>query len=150
MRHVWSEVIVDGFESDETDFAARLAASPQSVRDLVDSEIMSPLVNGIDGVLLTVTGCADVVDTGEPHRTCLAKEVEASVARSKSATAAILDMIGGDWLNPPLTTWADLPYIGVYDDGLGASALVDPGTTDEARRRNGRVVLGVCRFVAED
>src|SRR5688500_16972496 len=105
MRHEWTYVIVDGFGTGEVDFEARLAAADQSVRDEVDNQIMSPIVNGIDGAILVINGHADRVDTGQDHKTCLQLEHDASRDRASTAMATILMMIGRDWLDPGPTTW---------------------------------------------
>jgi hypothetical protein len=69
MRHEWTEAVVDGYGSGETDFAQRLAASP-SLRDKVNVEIMSPLMNAPDGAILVIEGHADAIDSDEDHWTC--------------------------------------------------------------------------------
>ena len=147
MNHEWTYVIVDGFATGETDFEARLAAADQSVRDEVDNQIMSPIVNGLDGAILVINGHADRVDTGEDHKTSLQLEHDASRDRSNSAMAAILMMLGRDWLDPAPTKWEDMPHIAVATNYLGAVRLVDETGTEEGRRRNRRVELAVCRFV---
>jgi outer membrane protein OmpA-like peptidoglycan-associated protein len=147
MRHEWTFVIVDGFGTGEVDFPARLAAADQSLRDEVDSQIMSPLVNGVDGVVLVINGHADRVDTGEDHQTSLQREHDASRDRATSAMAAILTMIGRDWLDPGPAAWEDMPQVAVVTNFLGAVRLIDAGGTEAARRRNRRVELAVCRFI---
>lgn len=147
MRHEWTFVVVDGFSTGEVDFAARLAAADQSVRDEVDSQIMSPLVNGVDGVVLVINGHADRVDTGEDHATSLQLEHDASRDRAASAMDTILMMIGRDWLDPGPTAWEDMPQVAVVTNYLGAVRRVDTGGTEPARLRNRRVDLAVCRFI---
>lgn len=152
MRHEWTRMTVDGFGDGETDFAALLAASAQSVRDDFDNEIMSPLVNGmVNGVLMVISGHADRIDTGtEDHRARLLREVGASSARANSAEDAVLALIGRDWLDPPPTTWDELPQIAVFKEGHGASLLVNDGGDEAARRKNRRVTFFVCRFIPDE
>jgi len=150
MRHEWTTVTVDGFATGEVDFAARLAAADQSVRDQLDQVILGPLVNAVnDGALLSIEGHSDRVDTGEDHRTCLARESDASKSRADSAGAALLTILGRDWIDPPPTTWADFPYLGVETLYFGAARLrVDP-VTEQDRLQNRRVTIALCRFIPD-
>ena len=148
MRHEWTRISVDGFASDEVDFAARLAASPQSVRDDFDTNVMSPLVNGVDGVILTIAGHADRLDTGEDHRTCLQREGQVSYERAVSADKAVFAMLG-DWLTPAPATWDELPQIAAYLLGRGALGLISEGESEDERRRNRRVEFQICRFITD-
>ena len=150
MRHEWTFVVVDGFGSGELDFEARLAAADQAVRDEVDDLIMSPLVNGVDGSVLLVQGHADRVDTGEDHQTCLRLERDASRARASSAAATVLMMIGRDWIDPPPTSWSELPQIGVSESAHGATTMVDESGSETGRLQNRRVILAVCRFFPDE
>ena len=150
MRHEWTTTIVDGFGAEEVDFATRLAAADQSVRDQVDNLILSPLVNGMDGAVLIIRGHADPIDSGGDHRTLLQREGEASLHRAQSAMDTILAMIGRDWLTPPPQAWEDLPYIAVVPSANGAGERIDDGQSEDARKRNRRVFLGVCRFIPDN
>lgn len=148
MLHEWTLARVDGFAAGETDFAARLAASSQSVRDDFDNNVMSPLVNGPDGVVLVIIGHSDRVDTGADHRTCLQLEVQASEDRANSADNAVLAMFA-DWLTPAPTSWSDLPHIAAILLYHGASSLRSDGGTEEQRKLNRRVEFQVCRFTPD-
>lgn len=151
MRHEWTdEVVVAGFGSGEVDFAARLAASPQSVRDALDEVILSTLMNSPDGAVLFTEGHSDVVDGAQDHRTKLKLEMDASHARMRSADAHVLAMIGRDWLSPPPSTWADLPWIAVVGVPAGAGSRLSDGLDEASRSQNRRVALRVCRFVADE
>lgn len=152
MRHEWISMDVDGFGDGETDFAALLAASPQSVRDDFDNKIMSTLVNGMtDGVVLVVTGHADRMDSGvDDHRARLLREGDVSTDRANSAVDTVLAMIGRDWLDPPPTSWEELPQIAGHLDGHGASWLINDGGDEAARRKNRRVSFSACRFFADE
>lgn len=152
MSHEWIWMDVDGFGDGETDFAALLASSAQSVRDDFDNKIMSTLVNGmVGGAILVITGHADRVDTGaEDHRARLLREGEISAVRANSAADTILAMIGRDWLTPAPGSWEELPQIAGHLDGHGASTLVNDGGDEAARRKNRRVSVGVCRFTPDE
>lgn len=148
MRHEWTDIIsVDGFRSGETDFAQRLAAAEQRVRDAVDDVILSALMNSPGGVLLLIAGHSDRVDTGESHQACLAQETKASQDRAVSADKALLEMLSRDWLSAPVTEWGELPWVGVVTVGFGATHRRDTSGTDAGRLLNRRVDLAVCRFV---
>jgi|JI10StandDraft_1071094.scaffolds.fasta_scaffold43023_5 flagellar motor protein MotB len=151
MRHEWTAVTIDGFATGEVDFAARLAAIDQRMRDMVDELIMGPLVNAVNGgAVLSIEGHSDRVDTGEDHRTSLALERDASRLRAQNAEATILMMLGRDWIEPPPTSWAAMPYLAVETLYFGATRLsVDP-TNEEDRRQNRRVELILCRFISDD
>ena len=150
MNHHWTTMVLDGFAEDDVDVRAHLAAADQSVRDRLDNEIMSPLANAVaGGAVLVVDGHADRVDTGADHRTSLLKEKAVSHARAENAAGLILELLGRDWLDPPPTAWSDLPYLGVYVNGVGATSLVHDGGAEDDRRRNRRVLLAVCRFTAD-
>lgn len=149
MRHEWTRLTVDGFESGEVDFAARLAASSQTVRDDFDHLVMSPLVNGVDGVVLTICGHADRVDTGASHIDCLQLESESSRQRANSADATVFAKLS-EWLDPAPTSWDALPHVAMYWFGNGANRLaVNPATEDD-RRQNRRVEFQLCRFYPSD
>lgn len=145
MRHEWTKMVVDGFGSGEVDFAARLAASSQEVRDDFDTLVMSPLVNGLDGVVLTICGHSDRVDTGASHIDCLRLESESSKQRADSADATIFAMFA-QWLDPAPVSWDALPHIATYWFGTGATKLAVNPRTEDDRRRNRRVEFQVCRF----
>lgn len=150
MRHEWTSVVVDGFATGEVDFEIRLAAAPQSVRDQVDTLILGPLANAVDGAVLVVEGHADRVDSGEDHRTSLELERSASGNRAGSAVRALLMMLGRDWIDPPPASWEEVPWIGTNTSLHGATMLVDDAGTEEGRLRNRRVVLAVCRFLPDE
>lgn len=152
MSHEWSWMDVSGFADGDTDFAALLDASPQPVKDRFDELVMSPLVNGmVDGVLMVICGHSDRIDSGaEDHRARLLREGAASLARANSADDAVLWLLGRDWLDPPPTSWAQLPQIAVYKEGHGASALISDGGDEAARRQNRRVTFRVCRFSPDE
>ena len=150
MRHEWTQTVVDGFASGETDFLARLAAADQSVRDDVDNLIMSPLINAVDGAVLVIQGHSDRVDTGQDHATCLDLEANASKDRANSAFEGLLALVGRDWLSPPPMSWADLPNVAIAVSPQGAVMLADRSGTDAGRLRNRRVYLAVCRFIADE
>lgn len=150
MRHEWTGIVVDGFGSGEVDFAQRLASLPQEFRDEFDEVIMRPLINGVNGgVILTINGYADRVDTGASHRDALQLESDAGWRRAKSAEDSVFAMIGRDWIDPAPSSWDDLPYIAVYSQSRGAVWLLDHGGDESARRRNRRVELRVCRHLAD-
>jgi flagellar motor protein MotB len=150
MRHEWTESVVDGYATDEVDFPSRLQAAGQSVQDDVDNQIMSPLANAIDGAMLLIEGHADRVDIpGLSHAECLQREANASRSRAESALDAILVMLG-DWITPAPASWSDYPQVGGHAPGLGATHLVDTSGTEDARRRNRRVVLRVMRFFPDE
>lgn len=149
MRHEWTKWVLDGYEADAVDFLARLGAASQAARDELDDLILSPLINSVnEGAVLVVQGHADRVDTGEGHAICLQREMRVSWTRAESATNGILELIRRDWLSPS-TTWDDLPYLGVHDVALGAGHHVDDSGSDDGRRKNRRVVVQLCRIVAD-
>lgn len=149
MRHEWTRLTIDGFASGEVDFAARLAASNQTVRDDFDRLVMSPIVNGADGVVVTICGHSDRVDTGASHIACLQLEADASRQRANSADAVIFAKLS-EWLDPAPTSWDDLPQVATYWFGNGANLLAVNPTNEDDRRRNRRVEFQVCRFYAND
>lgn len=151
VRHEWTSVVVDGFASGEVDFAARLAAADQSVRDQLNDLIMGPLVNAVnDGAILIIEGHSDRVDTGEDHRTCLDRERAASEARAKSAYNTILMMVGRDWIDPPPTDWSELPYLAVEATWSGAMFFKADPVDEAARLKNRRVTVQLCRMIPEE
>ena len=70
------------FASGEVDFASRLAAADQSVRDEVDDKIMSPPINAPDGAVLLIGA------------------TPTALTPATSARDTILMMIGRDWIDP--------------------------------------------------
>lgn len=152
MRHEWTFMTLDGFGDGDTDFAARLAAADQSVRDEFDANIMFPMINGMaEGVVLVVAGHADRIDNGaEDHAARLRREGDASYARAVSAEDEILVKIGTDWLDPPPASWDELPEIAVLRQGRGATALAVEPADEADRQRNRRVALQVCRFFPDE
>lgn len=148
MRHEWTQVTVDGFGAEETDFLPRLAASPQSVRDDFENLIMSPLVNSPDGAVLLIEAHSDRVDTGDHHAN-LNLERKVSTARRISAENAVLAKFG-EWLMPGPTAWSQLTTLGVFATGVGANVPVDDADSEVAALRNRRVIFRVCRFFADE
>lgn len=151
MRHEWATVHVDGFSSGEVDFAARLAAADQSVRDELDATIIGPLINAVDdGAILVIDGHSDRVDTGQDHRTSLELERVASMQRAKSASDAILMLIRRDWLDPGPTDWSDLPHLAVMVTWSGATFLRADPVDESDRLKNRRVTFELCRMIPEE
>lgn len=150
-RHEWIPMTVGGFGDGETDFAALLASSPQSVKDDFDNKIMSNVVNGmVDGVLIVIVGHSDRIDAGaEDHRERVLREAKLSFARANSAEDAILALLGRDWFDPPPATWDAVPQIAVLRLGDGASSMINDGGDEAARRQNRRVEFQVCRFIPD-
>ena len=97
--------------------------------------------------MLLIGGHSDRVDTGASHADSLHLERDAAWDRATSARDTILMMIGRDWIDPPPTSWADLPQIGLAVNTHGATVLVDETGTEEGRLKNRRVRLEVCRFL---
>lgn len=149
MRHEWTKLAVDGFESGEVDFAARLAASSQTVKDDFDRLEMNPLVNGVDGVVLTICGHSDRVDTGASHIDSLQLESDSSRQRANSADAEVFAKLS-EWLDPAPTSWDELPWIATYWFGNGANLLAVNPVNEDDRRKNRRVEFQVCRFYPSD
>lgn len=148
MQHDWAVVDVDGFASGEVDFPTRLAAADQSVRDELDTKIMGPLVNAVnDGAILIIEGHGDRVDTGQDHQTCLELERVASMQRAKSAYDAVLAMLGRDWIDPPPTSWSELPHLAVVCTWSGATLLKAVPTDEASRLKNRRVTFELCRMI---
>lgn len=149
MRHEWTMLAVDGFASGEVDFGARLATSSQAVKDDFDRLVMSPIVNGADGVFLMVVGYSDRVDTGQSHAESLRIENEASKQRAESAEATVVTKLA-EWLDPAPTTLEQVPNLASNVFGTGASLLYVEPISEDDRRKNRRVGFAVCRFLPDN
>jgi hypothetical protein len=109
---------------------------------------MSPLVNGIDVAIATIAGYADRVHTDESHSAKLQREAAVSYTRATNAEDTILAKFS-EWLDPAPASWDQLPQIATFYFGNGAVGLVVEPASEADRRRNRRVQIEVCRFIAD-
>lgn len=149
MRHEWTRCTVDGFGSGEVDFARQYARLSAEDKAAFDANVMSPIVNGVDGVFVVITGHSDRVDSGGAHKDLLRQEGLASWERADSAQKTLLSLIGKEWLTPGPSSWGDMPQVALSVSAAGAVRLLEDGGDEVMRKRNRRVEIEVCQFIPD-
>jgi hypothetical protein len=151
-----TEMIVDGFGANETDFLTRLNAADMLTQVGFDTQIIQPMLAVLntddESAVLTVTGHADRVDTpGLTREEIRQQEFEASDARAVSAKAGVREIINQqtpffipDDLN-------DMDQIFVADRPAGAAVLREDSVplSEDQRKLNRRVQFRLIRFQPE-
>lgn len=151
-----TEMIVDGFGANETDFLTRLNQADFLTQTGFDTQIIQPMLAVLntdnDSAVLTITGHADRVDTaGLTREQIRQQELDASDARAISAVAGVRQLIDQqtpffipDDLN-------DMPQLFVADRPAGAAVLRETSVplSEDQRQRNRRVQFRLIHFQPE-
>lgn len=153
MNKIVTEMIVDGYVANQTDFLERLGQADFLTQTGFDTQILQPLLAVLntddESAVLTITGHADRVDTsGLSREQIRQQEFEASDARAVSAKAGVRELVNQ---NTPFfipDDLNDMDQIFIADRPAGAAVLREDSVplSEDQRQRNRRVQFRLIRF----
>jgi hypothetical protein len=153
MAKHFTEIIIDGFNSGETDFATRLQQSgmEQAFLDTIVSPVVDTMTSATETVIILVNGHSDRVDdAGLSREQRRVKELTASAERTDSAKAEVLRRVQVQLAAQGLAVAPQMSdRVQFVDISSGAAQLEKSGDilSNEDRRINRRVILRTLRFV---